>query len=280
VINKNAEEEITAVVHERTEMIDTIEHLVIHEGNLEEFYGYDKDTIKILKIQEIESIFSQDNKTYVSYTDGRQYSIKLRLYEIEPELPDYFISINKSAIANRRQIVQFDVQFSGAVDAVFKSGYRDYVSRRCFAELKRRLNYKNFMKDFGKRGMLFAWLGPVILCIVWYLLNRNGVVPELSIPVIIQNILTILFMAFIAAGISAVYTVEKLPYAMASLIQMAVLYFDYMIVYLFNGWLPVSALPVFSLIFFVGFAVIWFIIYLSIKRATGRMNSKLKNNVE
>jgi Flagellar biosynthesis/type III secretory pathway lipoprotein len=87
-------------------------------------------------------------------------------------------------------------------------------------------------------------------------------------------------MAFIAAGISAVYTVEKLPYAMASLIQMAVLYFDYMLVYLFNGWLPVSALPVFSLIFFVGFAVIWFIIYLSIKRATGRMNSKLKNNVE
>lgn len=44
VINKDAEEEITAVVHERTEMIDAIEHLVIHEGNLEELYGYDKDT--------------------------------------------------------------------------------------------------------------------------------------------------------------------------------------------------------------------------------------------
>lgn len=89
VINKNAEEEITAVVHERTEIIDAIEHLVIHEGNPEEFYGYDKDIIKILKIQEIESIFAQDNKTYVSYADGRQYSIKLRLYEIEPKLPDY-----------------------------------------------------------------------------------------------------------------------------------------------------------------------------------------------
>lgn len=137
---------------------------------------------------------------------------------------------------------------------------------------------KNFIKEFGKRGMLFAWMGPAILCIVWYFLNRSGVVTELSIPVIIQNILTILFMAFIAAGISAVYTIEKLPYAMASLIQMAVLYFDYMLVYLLNGWLPVSALPAFSLIFFAGFAVIWGIIYLSIKRTTGRMNSKLKNN--
>lgn len=138
ILNKDAEEEITAVVHERNEMIDAIEQLVIHEGNLEELYGYDKDVIKVLKINEIESIFVQDNKTYVSYSDGKQYSIKLRLYEIEPKLPDSFIRINKSAIANRRQIVQFNVQFSGAVDAFFKSGYKDYVSRRCFAELKRR----------------------------------------------------------------------------------------------------------------------------------------------
>ena len=138
VINKHAEEEITAVVHERSEMIDEIEHLVIHEGNLEELYGYDKEVIRVLKINEIESIFVQDSRTYVSYSDGKQYSIKIRLYEIEEKLAEYFIRINKSAIANRKKIVQFNVQFSGAVDAVFKSGYQDYVSRRCFAELKRR----------------------------------------------------------------------------------------------------------------------------------------------
>jgi len=138
VINKEAEEEVTAVVHERTEMTDAIEHIVMNDGQLDELYGYSADVIKILKINEIESIFALEGTIYVSYSDGKQYLIKVRLYEIESKLPECFIRINKSAIANRRKIVQFDVQFSGAVDAVFKSGYKDYVSRRCFAELKRR----------------------------------------------------------------------------------------------------------------------------------------------
>lgn len=137
---------------------------------------------------------------------------------------------------------------------------------------------KNFLKEFGKRGLLFAWMGPAILCIVWYCLYRNGVITELPILEIIRNVSTILFMAFIAAGVSAVYTVEKLPYGIAALIQMSVLYFDYMLVYMLNGWLPLSALPVFSLIFFAGFAVIWLIIYLSIRRTTDRINTTMKKN--
>ena len=137
VLNKDAEEEVTAVVHERTPMIDAIEQIVSSDGVPDELYGYEEEVIKVLKIAEIESIFTMDGKTYVSYMDGKQYQIKARLYEIEEKLPDFFIRINKSAIANRKRIVQFNVQFSGAVDAVFKSGYKDYVSRRCFAELKR-----------------------------------------------------------------------------------------------------------------------------------------------
>lgn len=139
---------------------------------------------------------------------------------------------------------------------------------------------KNFIKEFCKRGMAFAWMGPIILCIVWYFLNETGTVTELSIPEIIKNVTTITFMAFIAAGISAVYTVEKLPYATAGLIQMAVLYFDYMLIYLLNGWMPVSAVPVFSLIFFAGFLIVWVIIYYSIKHVTDRMNTKLKKSPE
>ena len=137
---------------------------------------------------------------------------------------------------------------------------------------------KKFMMEFCKRGMLFAWLGPVILCIVWFFLDQNHVVTQLAVPEIIRNVLTIILMAFIAAGISAVYTLEQLPYPFAALIQMAVLYFDYMFIYLLNGWLPVSALPVFSLIFFVGFGVIWLIIYLTIRRTAEKMNGKLNES--
>jgi hypothetical protein len=38
----------------------------------------------------------------------------------------------------RKLFKQFDAVFSGGVDAVFGCGYREYVSRRCFAEIRRR----------------------------------------------------------------------------------------------------------------------------------------------
>ena len=67
-----------------------------------------------------------------------RYLLKKRLYEVEELLPPEFIRINKSSIANRKRIRRFTTTISGAVDAEFKSGFKEYVSRRCFADLKRR----------------------------------------------------------------------------------------------------------------------------------------------
>ena len=61
-----------------------------------------------------------------------------RLRDLEQILPSYFIRINKSTLANEHRIDRFDAVFSGGVDAVFRCGYREYVSRRCFAEIRRR----------------------------------------------------------------------------------------------------------------------------------------------
>ena len=83
-------------------------------------------------------------------------------------------------------------------------------------------------------------------------------------------------MAFIAGGISVIYQLEQLPKAMAALIQMAVLYVDYLGIYLLNGWLPLNAIPVFTLIFAVGFAAIWAMIYLYVKRTVSDLNEKIK----
>ena len=58
--------------------------------------------------------------------------------DLEEKLPSYFIRINKSALANEHRIQRFNTAFNGGVDVVFQCGYRDYVSRRCFAEIRRR----------------------------------------------------------------------------------------------------------------------------------------------
>jgi DNA-binding LytR/AlgR family response regulator len=71
-------------------------------------------------------------------TNGTYFSLKDRLRDLEDMLPSYFIRINKSTLANEHRIKRFNVVFSGGIDAVFKCGYREYVSRRCFAEIRRR----------------------------------------------------------------------------------------------------------------------------------------------
>ena len=91
-----------------------------------------------LTFQEIECITILDRKVIAIDVNGIQYRIQDRLRDLEAILPSYFIRINKSAIANEDRILRFDAAFSGGVDVVFRCGYREYVSRRCFAEIRRR----------------------------------------------------------------------------------------------------------------------------------------------
>ena len=138
IIDKNKEEEIVATVHEPSALTEKIQQLVLEYTGADRITAYGEDDTKRLKFQEIVCITVQDGKTYAVDETGKQYRLKQRLYELEAVLPPSFIRINKSAIANENQIQKFAANFSGAVDVVFKGGYREYVSRRCFAQIKRR----------------------------------------------------------------------------------------------------------------------------------------------
>ena len=138
VIDKNADEEIIAIVHTPSSLTQQIEDLVCSYSGAESIMGYNDDEMRKLEFSEIECITIIDRKVIAIDTDGNHYSIKDRLRDLEDILPSYFIRINKSTLANEHRIQKFDAVFSGGVDAVFWCGYREYVSRRCFAEIKRR----------------------------------------------------------------------------------------------------------------------------------------------
>ena len=138
IIDKNAEEEIIAVVHAPSELTQQIENLVCSFSGTDNIIGYRDGEKQKLTFQEIECITILDRKVIAIDGKGNQYRIQDRLRDLEDVLPSYFIRINKSAIANEHRILRFDAAFSGGVDAVFKCGYREYVSRRCFAEIRRR----------------------------------------------------------------------------------------------------------------------------------------------
>ena len=138
IIDKEAEEEITVVAHAPSSLTQLIEDLVYSHSGADSIIGFRDDGIRKLPFSEIECITIIDRKVLAIDTCGRRYRIQDRLRELEEILPSYFIRINKSTLANEHRIVRFDAAFSGGVDAVFQCGYREYVSRRCFAEIRRR----------------------------------------------------------------------------------------------------------------------------------------------
>jgi DNA-binding LytR/AlgR family response regulator len=138
VIDKNAEEEIVAVVHAPSALTQQIENLVCSFSGADSLMGYREDGMRKLTFREIECITVLDRKVIAIDASGDRYTLKERLRELEDILPSYFIRINKSAIANEHSIKRFDAAFSGGIDAVFACGYREYVSRRCFSEIRRR----------------------------------------------------------------------------------------------------------------------------------------------
>ena len=138
IIDKNAEEEIVATVHGPSALTQQIENLVLQFSGTDAIMGYREDGMSWLHFSEIECITVLEGKTWAIDCDGKRYRLKRRLYELEEILPSTFIRINKSALANTARLDRFAVYFTGAVDAVFQCGYKEYVSRRCFAEIKRR----------------------------------------------------------------------------------------------------------------------------------------------
>ena len=138
IIDADAEEEITVVAHAPSSLTQQIEDLVNNFSGAACIMGYRDDEMRRLTFGQIECITIHNRKVIAIDTKGNHYRLQDRLRDLEAVLPTYFIRINKSSLANEHRILRFDAAFNGGVDAVFQCGYREYVSRRCFSEIRRR----------------------------------------------------------------------------------------------------------------------------------------------
>ena len=138
IIDKHVEEEIIAIVHSPSSLTQQIENLVCNYTGNSHIIGYKDDEMRKLEFQDIECITIIERKVIAIDTKGTPYRIQNTLRDLEELLPSYFIRINKSTLANEHKIQRFHTGFSGGVDAIFQCGYKEYVSRRCFAEIRRR----------------------------------------------------------------------------------------------------------------------------------------------
>lgn len=141
---------------------------------------------------------------------------------------------------------------------------------------------RKFVLEFLRRGFAACGMGPIILAILYLILQQTAAVETLTVNQVCIGIFSITALAFIAGGMNAIYQIEQLPLMVAILIHGGVLYVSYLGTYLLNDWLDWGVMPivVFSAIFIVGYVVIWAIIYSIIKRRTEKLNEMLKTQQE
>ena len=137
---------------------------------------------------------------------------------------------------------------------------------------------KRFITEFFRRGLIACGFGPIVLAVLYLILNYKGLIDTLTVNQVCTGIFSITVLAFTAGGMNAVYHIERLPLMSAILIHGIILYFSYLGAYLINDWIEWGATPilVFSGIFVVGYLAVWAIIYCVTKRNTKKLNEMLK----
>ena len=136
--------------------------------------------------------------------------------------------------------------------------------------------------EFLRRGLVACGVGPIVLAILYLILQHQGVIQNLTVNEVCLGIFSLSALAFVAGGMNFIYQIEQLPLMVAILIHGVVLYSSYLGTYLINDWLQWGATPilVFSGIFVVSYFVIWVTIYCVIKKRTEKLNEILKKNKE
>ena len=90
---------------------------------------------------------------------------------------------------------------------------------------------KNIL-EFFKRGFTACGFGPVILAIVYLILQHNSAIEPLTVNQVCIGIFSLSALAFIAGGMNIIYQIERLPLMLAIFIHGFVLYVSYLITYL------------------------------------------------
>ena len=101
--------------------------------------GFQDDRAAILNEADVYRIYSANGKIYASAVGG-EYSLRLRLYELEQRLDKRsFVRISNSEIVNLSKVKSFDLSFAGTICIRLSNGAVSYASRRYVSKMKQLL---------------------------------------------------------------------------------------------------------------------------------------------
>ena len=134
-----------------------------------------------------------------------------------------------------------------------------------------------YLKSFLHRGLIFGGFGPIILGIIYAILEETVEDFSLNGIQLLIAIVSVYILAFIQAGASVFNQIESFSVPKSLLCHLSVLYVAYVLCYLVNNWIPFNpnVLLIFTAIFLAVYFTVWIIVYVSVKAASKKLNSKL-----
>lgn len=134
-----------------------------------------------------------------------------------------------------------------------------------------------YIKEFFHRGLIFGGFGPIIMGIIYAILQKT--VPDFSLSgsEVCLAIISIYILAFIQAGASVFNQIEHWPITKSLFFHFGSLYLAYVICYLLNSWIPFKSevVIIFTAVFIGIYFAVWLTVYFSVKTAEKRLNRKL-----
>lgn len=143
-IDINREYEDTSVtIHAKQwtpELEKLVQQLQTHsEDKIRRMIGTKDEQSIILDPEQIDFVFAEQRKTYARLPH-ETIELKMKLFEAESMLKAHdFVRFSKSVVGNVNQIERFELAFNGNLRVHFKSGNKEYVSRKYVHEVKNKL---------------------------------------------------------------------------------------------------------------------------------------------
>lgn len=125
IMTDSMTEEIKSIVDKLSESIPQV------------ISGIKDKKLEVLEQSDIIRIYANSGKIF-AITDNGEYTLRLRLYEIENKLnSNQFVRISNSEIINLKKVNNFDLSFTGTICVKLSNGETTYVSRRYVSKIKK-----------------------------------------------------------------------------------------------------------------------------------------------
>lgn len=135
-----------------------------------------------------------------------------------------------------------------------------------------------YVKTFLHRGLIFGGFGPIILGIIYVVIQMNNNDFSLNGVQTLVAIVSIYLLAFVQAGASVFNQIESFSVPKSLFFHLLFLYVAYVFCYLVNNWIPFDpkVLLIFTAIFLVVYFSVWVTVVFILKITSRKFNAKLK----